>query len=514
MTSTSRPRALLYIRLSVSDDASTSVARQEEDLRQHAEREGWDVVSVFADDGVSGQKTRANATRALEMLRAGDVDVLAVWKFDRWSRQGLGAVAELIQALDARPEAQFVALRDGLHSGQPAWRIIASVLAEVARMEAENTSLRVSSSIAGLKRGGRFAGGVVPFGYRSAPAAEGAGRVLELDPVEVPIVQEVAAALVGGASINSQTTRLNALGIPTTRSKARRARQLGEPLEGLSTGQWTTTTVQSVWTSDTLLGRVVTGQRPVLGPDGQPAHWPSGAPRTLPTFAVDDDGRPLQFWPEALDAATLGQIRAVTRSPRPHSSALQPAQHRRAARLLSGVLFCAHCDSRMYVNNTGAKAVYACPRRADPTCPAPRMTAAIVEAHVEDTVLRLVGSTLERRKVVARPSAEAAEVAEIAQALELAYRELDTGATAERFAKIERLQALRATAGLRAEPPEVTWVETGRTVRQAWEDDADDDARRALILSLYDHVAISKLPPGTPRKGKHLGRVTFYDVEV
>ena len=58
--------------------------------------------------------------------------------------------------------------RDGLSSTQPAWRIIASVLAEVARMERDNTSTRVLSSLAELRLNGRFTGGQRPYGYVSA----------------------------------------------------------------------------------------------------------------------------------------------------------------------------------------------------------------------------------------------------------------------------------------------------------------------------------------------------------
>lgn len=142
------PRAALYLRLSESSDESASIGRQEADLRDLAEREGWAVAEVLVDEGISGRRARANADRAVRLLREGVVDVLAVWKFDRFSRQGLGALAALLDALDARPSARFVALRDGLSSDAQAWRIVASLLAEVARMEAENTSMRVSSSVA------------------------------------------------------------------------------------------------------------------------------------------------------------------------------------------------------------------------------------------------------------------------------------------------------------------------------------------------------------------------------
>src|SRR4051794_20873542 len=109
-------RAVLYLRISESDEASTSLVRQEADLRARAAREGWTVVDVLSDDGISGGSSRAKAHRALEMLRGGDADVLAVWKADRWSRQGVRAVADLDDVLAQRPDARFIADQDGLDS--------------------------------------------------------------------------------------------------------------------------------------------------------------------------------------------------------------------------------------------------------------------------------------------------------------------------------------------------------------------------------------------------------------
>ena len=107
-------RAVLYLRLSSSTEDSTSIARQAADLQQLAVREGWTVVRTLTDDGLSGRKARANAAEALRMLREDEADVLAVWKLDRWTRQGLGAIGALSDALDAVPSATFVALQDGL----------------------------------------------------------------------------------------------------------------------------------------------------------------------------------------------------------------------------------------------------------------------------------------------------------------------------------------------------------------------------------------------------------------
>ena len=58
-------RAVIYVRVSRSKDESVSLARQEEELRQLAEREGWAVVAVLSDDGLTGTKEREKAEAAL-----------------------------------------------------------------------------------------------------------------------------------------------------------------------------------------------------------------------------------------------------------------------------------------------------------------------------------------------------------------------------------------------------------------------------------------------------------------
>jgi DNA invertase Pin-like site-specific DNA recombinase len=211
------PRAVLYCRISESDDVSTSIAGQETDLRERAERDGWTVIDVLKDDGISGGISRAKADRALEMLRTGDADILAVWKADRWSRQGLRAVADLDDVLTERPSARFVAHMDGLDSRDASFDAIFGILAVMARIERKNTRVRVTASIARLRRDGRFAGGNVPYGYRPADNPEGFGRVLAIDETEAEVVREAAARVLTGESTYSVVRELNARKVPTRR---------------------------------------------------------------------------------------------------------------------------------------------------------------------------------------------------------------------------------------------------------------------------------------------------------
>ncbi len=427
------------------------------------------------------------------MIRDGEASHLLVWKLDRWSRQGIAALGDLVDTLDARPDATFIALRDGLRSDMAAWRIIAAVLAEVARIEAENTSTRVKSSQAHLLKVGRFRGFVPPFGYRSAPNPDGPGRILVQDPVEAAIVRELTASLLSGASMTELTVRLQREGVPTTKSPARKARQHHLPTEGLDSGLWHLTVLRGILRSDTLLGRTT--------------HEVNG--RRVPV--TDDDGVPITFWEPIIEPATL----ALLRERLPVDSG-KLARRTRAARVLSGVAFCAVCDSKLYVVRSGAHVFYRCAAKKPdlvPPCPCPQLRADALEKFVEERLLRLIGAQpeVEEVRVVENPEA-AADLADIDRALHDATAALMSDGV-DASAVMGRIEALKARrAALREQPAAVhtTLVPTGRTLADAWHaaDPATPEgvrARRTLLLREVDHLTLA---PGSSRADPVAERVT------
>jgi len=480
-------RAVLYLRLSATADDSTSIARQEADLRDLAEREGWEVVRVLADDGISGRKVRANVAEAFRMLTDGEAEALAVWKLDRLTRQGLGAVGELVTTLDRVPGALFVALRDGLRSDQPAWRIIAAVLSEVARTEAENTSTRAKSAIAYRKTvTHRFTGGgTIPFGYRSEPAPDGPGRVLVVNEDEAAVVRDVAERLIAEReTLASIAADLTARGIPTSKSAARRAAYRGLPADDLDRGRWTVATIRTLWTAWTIIGRVPLGDDVVR----------------------DSDGLPITVWPPLVDLATLERIRARFGDRDP---ARRPA--RRAARLLSGLAYCAHCGRKLHVTTSSGKAIYSCSAsRNGHECPSPKIDAALLEEYVADRALAADGDKPERVLVEERtPSDTDGALEEIEEAIRTT-----AGALAQDDADLETLlprlamfKERRASLRMEQVPVERRLHYTGRTVRQAWDADESVAGRRAKLDEAITRVTVARLPVGASRRGLAEGRV-------
>jgi len=79
-------RAALYVR--VSQDSQT-VENQTLILNEVAERSGWDVIHVFADEGISGAKGRDKRPGYDALLKAvsrRDIDIVAAWSVDRLGR--------------------------------------------------------------------------------------------------------------------------------------------------------------------------------------------------------------------------------------------------------------------------------------------------------------------------------------------------------------------------------------------------------------------------------------------
>ena len=96
----STKRAALYVR--VSTDTQT-LENQICELRQVAERRGWDVVEVYRDAGISGAKGRNGRPGLDSMLKDASrrkFDIVMAWAIDRLGRS-LSDLLDTIQHLEA-----------------------------------------------------------------------------------------------------------------------------------------------------------------------------------------------------------------------------------------------------------------------------------------------------------------------------------------------------------------------------------------------------------------------------
>ncbi len=147
-------RVALYARVSTADQ---SAGLQLDGLRQLAAQRGWQIVGEFVDLGVSGSKDRRpELDRLMTAVHKGKLDVVAVWRFDRFAR----SVRHLVMALDEfrGKQVDFVSVNDGIDTSTPAGRFTFTVIAGVAELERELIRERTIAGVAAARRRGAILG--------------------------------------------------------------------------------------------------------------------------------------------------------------------------------------------------------------------------------------------------------------------------------------------------------------------------------------------------------------------
>ena len=114
-------RAAIYLRVSTQDQTTSN---QEHELRQAAERAGWQVVRVYKDHGISGAKGR-NGRPAFDTLcrdaTKRQFDVVMAWNVDRLGRSLKDLVAFLSE-LHGSASTCFCISRVSIRPRRPARR--------------------------------------------------------------------------------------------------------------------------------------------------------------------------------------------------------------------------------------------------------------------------------------------------------------------------------------------------------------------------------------------------------
>lgn len=190
-------RVATYVRVSTADQRLDS---QQLALRETIERRGWQVVAEV-EDVISGAKTsRKGLDELMALVRAGKVDVVAVFKLDRLGRS-LPHLAQIIMELDHHGVALYCS-QQGIDtsSDNPAARLQLHVLMCVAEFERSIISERTKAGLEAAKKRGKRLGR--PKGSKSIPDQRRklAKKFLAEDPkLSCPKLARAAGISVGTA---------------------------------------------------------------------------------------------------------------------------------------------------------------------------------------------------------------------------------------------------------------------------------------------------------------------------
>jgi DNA invertase Pin-like site-specific DNA recombinase len=159
-------RAALYARVSTHDQQTLGL--QSEAMAAYIKDRGWAATRRVEDVG-SGSKERRGRESLLMAARRREIDVIVVWRLDRWGR----SVADLMTTLRELAElgVGFVSLTEALDLTTPTGRAMAGMLAIFAEFEREILRERVRAGIARARREGRPHGRPPTASRKSAEVA-------------------------------------------------------------------------------------------------------------------------------------------------------------------------------------------------------------------------------------------------------------------------------------------------------------------------------------------------------
>src|SRR6202171_5103563 len=182
-------RAGLYARVSTNDQQT--IPLQIRALREYTARRGW-AIALHVKEVGSGASQRELREKLLEAARRREIDVVLVWRLDRWGR----SVTDLLSTLQELEHlgVGFVSLTEALDLTTPAGRAMAALLAVFAEFEREILRERVRAGLAHARQNGKKLGRPVTAGihadqvrklYRSGVSKAEIARRLQISRTSV-----------------------------------------------------------------------------------------------------------------------------------------------------------------------------------------------------------------------------------------------------------------------------------------------------------------------------------------
>lgn len=152
-------RAACYARVSKFDQKTLSA--QIKAMRSYIRKRKWKLVSEVKEIG-SGAERRKRQQELVKSAIKREIDVIVVWKLDRWGR----SIVDLISSLKDLTEVGigFVSITEALDLTTPSGRAFAGMLSVFAEFERDLLSERIKAGIVEARSKGQRHGRPVTVG--------------------------------------------------------------------------------------------------------------------------------------------------------------------------------------------------------------------------------------------------------------------------------------------------------------------------------------------------------------
>ena len=144
LSSNQPTRAALYARVSTKGKGQ-DLGLQLDDLKALASQRGW-TPTIYQDEGVSGSKrSRPGLDAMMRDIHHGKIDVVVVWRFDRFAR----SLQHLVAALDdfRTRGVAFVSHYEAIDTNTAMGRMVFQIVGALAEFERELIRERVQAGV-------------------------------------------------------------------------------------------------------------------------------------------------------------------------------------------------------------------------------------------------------------------------------------------------------------------------------------------------------------------------------
>lgn len=228
-------RVAAYCRVSSdSEDQLHSYAAQIRNYTEViAQHDGWELVDVYADEGLTGTRMdmRDDFNRMMRDCRKGKIDRILVKSVARFARNTKDCLASLRELSSLGVSVRFE--KENIDTETLTTELMVSVSGSLAQQESISISANQKMSYQRRMERGEFITCTAPYGYRVIDK-----KNLEIIPEEAATVRWIFNVYLRGRSSRWIAEQLTAKGIPS---------QSG-------TGQWTKTGIRYLLTNEKYIG--------------------------------------------------------------------------------------------------------------------------------------------------------------------------------------------------------------------------------------------------------------------
>lgn len=311
----------IYVRVSTDEQAKEgySIPAQLRMLNAWAVVKGATDIIEYVDDGYSAKNLRRPAVqRLIADCKARKLDTVIIWRLDRFSRN-LRDMLVTIEDVFKTNNVEFVSATENIDTSTPSGRLTLNILGSVAQNERENTSERTSMVMNELAKQGKHLGGRPLYGY-----AVDQDMHYVLDPARAEAVRLIFRMRAAGHSYPEIIAALDAAGHKTYSGKS-----------------FTKNTIYDMLLNEKYTGVYIYNRATAAASDGS---------RNNRTSKPDDQ---IIRIPGGMPAIITREEWIKVNQTLKHGKELGGKNSAKNVYILSGLVYCGKCGSKMTIANGG-----------------------------------------------------------------------------------------------------------------------------------------------------------------